>query len=282
MTQAGTASFSIIYEAARRRWPRVDWPRRAFEALCQREPPRYPDDLYLAGAAGHRIDAAWGAIEDEVSPQVCRILHRQPRADYTTEDLWGEIRTRLMEEDEQAPPLPSGVHPARILRYRAKVRLVAYLVVVAKRLAISRARRRQPLSLTAANDETPDHEPADPRAGAPPQVTSQAELIARLEQAVASAYATLDPEQRFLVAMVFGQGVRQKRAGAMLGWSESKTSRALSAVAQRLGEALEDLGEAEWDGAMRDRWIEAWRTCWAKADAPAAEPDAVGGEVHGA
>src|SRR5688572_18547975 len=177
---------STLYQQAAARWPAVRWSEEAFARHLAADPtgarPNHPLDLYLAGAAGQRIDSAWLAIETELGPAVRKVLQRQPSADWTADDLWSEARARLMDADPAAPPLPQGVKPARIIRYRGLVRLLNYLTVVAKRIAIERDRqlKRRPASVQESAEAAP--EIADPDAPAPDTRLHEAEaadLLAR-------------------------------------------------------------------------------------------------------
>ena len=270
------------YRQAVARWPGVRWALRAYLAHLRGQWPPHPLDLFLGGAAGHRAEGAWGAIEGELAPQVQRILSRQPLADYTVDDLWSDARTKLMADDPEAPPLAepagdgTGQQPARIVRYRGLVPLLNYLVLVAKRAAIQRQRQRRPaLSLSGGGENgdgsTDGMQLADEEAATPDARLHEREAAGRLQQALTAAFARLSAEQQFLITMVYRRGMRQKVAGAMLGWSEFKTSRSLTDAMNKLRKALEDVADAQWTPALESAWSECVEKCWsAVQEAPPA------------
>ncbi|MCE9589039.1 MAG: LPP20 family lipoprotein [Planctomycetes bacterium] len=90
------------HRQAAERWPRIAWALDAYARHAERagDDCRYPLDLYLGGAAGHCIEAAWGVIDSELGPPTRAVLQRQPTADYTIDDLWADaIAKRAAELD---------------------------------------------------------------------------------------------------------------------------------------------------------------------------------------
>lgn len=264
------------HEAARR-WPHVNWPLESYSDHVGDESPPHPVDLFLAGAAGHRITTAWEAVEVDYSSQVQRILKKLPLADCTTQDLWADTIARMMEDELKAPLLPSGQPPARIIRYRGLVKLLNYFVVIARRLAIQRKRRMKPtLSLTTqGRDDDRMPLPPDLRSLSPDELLIDRQNIDQMAPAVKAAYALLSPQQQFLIVMVYRQGLKQKEAGSLIGWSEFKTSRQLSAAMALMREALvAKLGD-DWSPAVAAAWAACLSDCWASvqdSQAGASEP----------
>src|SRR5437660_5672012 len=165
-----SARVDEAYGQATSRWPGVAFGRPEYAAHVGDPPPPYAVDMYLAGAAGYRVDEAWRVIERELGPSTRGILRRQPTADLSVEELWNETLVRLMDEDAQRPPLPAGGRrPAKIVRYRGLVALLNYLTVVARRTAISRKRGMREVSGSAPgdSDDPGTAAPAEP-AGATP------------------------------------------------------------------------------------------------------------------
>jgi len=250
------------------RWPAVQWPRQSYVQHLGRQWPPYPLDLYLAGAAGHRVDAAWEAIESDLGPKARSVLPRQPSADLTAEELWAEAISRLIAEDPQRPALHDGRRPALIIRYRGLVQLLNYLIVIAKRVGIGRKRRMRPaLSLSGTG---PGDDPHDVAQDGPTPVQSleMSEEAAQLAAAVSSAYAVLAPEQKFLIAMVYRNGMKQKDAGSMLGWSEFKTCRSLAAAMESLRRSIARWAGADWNGPLAAAWEQSLQICWNNVQVP--------------
>jgi DNA-directed RNA polymerase specialized sigma24 family protein len=256
------------FAEASARFPSVKWDRIAFYRHLGKESPRFPLDLFLAGAAGYRLDSAWEVIEADLGPKARSVLQRQPLADLSAEELWGETILRLIAEDEQKPMLPDGRRPAYIIRYRGLVQLLNYLIVIAKRVAIGRKRRMRPtVSLSGKNEDEGGHDvTAD--APSPAEISEGGEEASALRSAIATAYGRLSPEQRFLIAMVYRSGMKQKEAGTMLGWSEFKTCRSLAAAMEDLRKSIARWAGSEWDGQMAAAWEESLQKCWKNVQLP--------------
>ena len=60
------------------RWPGVAFGRPEYAAHVGDPPPPFAVDMYLAGAAGYRVDEAWRVIERELGPATRGILFDQP------------------------------------------------------------------------------------------------------------------------------------------------------------------------------------------------------------
>lgn len=236
--------------SCRAAWPEVDWDDSHFLRHLGDDEPAYPDDLYVGGAAGHRLDAAWTCIERCISPRTLAAIRRRPNADLEAEDLWAEARLKLHQDDTAQGPLEDGRHPAKIIRYRARVRLWSYFTTVAVRIAVSRQRARHRPERAASNT---DH------ASRPmPSTHADPELV----RAFTDALTKLSAEQRAALALVYGAGVKQNRVAQTLGWSEAKASRQLAAAIDVIADALCDQLDGR-DGhaafAIRDMWARCWR-----------------------
>lgn len=256
------------FTEATARWPAVQWPRQAYVQHLGRESPPYPVDLYLAGAAGHRLDAAWEAIESDLGNKARAVLHRQPSADMTAEELWAEAILRLLAEDMERPVLADGRRPAMIIRYRGLVQLLNYLIVIAKRVGIGRKRRMKPtLSLSGTGPTDDPHDVAQ-NGPTPAQSLESSEDATELAAAVRAAYGQLSAEQKFLIAMVYRNGMKQKQAGAMLGWSEFKTCRSLAAAMESLRKSIARWAGADWNGPLAAAWEQCLQICWNDVQVP--------------
>ena len=311
---------NTLYDTACARWPAVGWPRDAYVRHLNGETPTHPADLYLGGAAGHRLDPAWAAIETDLAPGVQKILRGLATADYDLEDLWGEVREKLMSDDtrgtgvppvgqspagggsaelsepdphpdhasESTPDLPDGRRPARIVRYRGKVSLTNYLVLIARNKARDRKRQLVRQGHTGSLDATAGSDAdgpstatthADDRAADPGDHASIREQAAHLVERLREARQTLSVHQRVLLRLVYGEGMQQKDAGTLLGkfdpknpdgWSPFKTSRALTDAKTKLREALGDalqVSEADASSDLNAAWEQAWQGVWSQETA---------------
>ncbi|WP_419807493.1 hypothetical protein [Sphingomonas sp.] len=265
-----------LYERAVERWPDVAWPRAAFVSHLRGESPPYGVDLFLAGAAGTRVPQAWARIESEIGRQAQAVFERQPKADCTAAELWAETVARLIDEQPDEMPLPDGRRPARIVRYRGLVSLANYMILVGRRLAIQRHRRPGPTASTDAttagggDGDSSAFDVRDNRAAAPSAGLDEAEAVAALADAVQAAFAALSSEQKFLIVMVYRQGMRQKGAGALLGWTESKTSRTLTRAMEQLRRALCKAADTPWTPTVAAAWEKFVQRSWNAVEVPAA------------
>jgi RNA polymerase sigma factor (sigma-70 family) len=266
-------AFEQILREARDRWPAVCWDQGDFRSHLIQEhedgPPKFAVDLYLAGAAGFRVEEAWEAIETEMGTDARRILSSQPIADCTVEDLWSEALVKLMANDDQRALLPSGRSVAKIIRYRGRIRLLFYIVVIAKRHAINRNRvSRRQQSLTRMQDDNTVDMPVMSQEIPPGDLAASSEIAQGLRDKIRIAIESLTTEQRFLVAMVYRNGMKQKEAGAMLGFSEFKTSRHIKDAMERLRERLIAVYENQWTPSLEAAWVGCWAESWADVQVP--------------
>lgn len=245
------------YEIASHAWPTINWPETDYRAHLDSHgaEAKHVADLYAACAAGHRLDSAWEAIQSGLGDTACRILRRVPTADYDIADLWSDTIAKLIEDAPGTDQtLPDGRKPSRMITYRARVSLLHYLITVAKRIAISRARRKKPeLGVFSGDNGLSPH---DTRTPTPDDAASDQEDLKRLKPALAQALAQLSSEQRFLVVAVCGRGMKQKQAGSLIGWGESKASRELTAARGLLRQALAGVLSQDSSPVMVRAWCE--------------------------
>ena len=234
----------------------IAWPKEMFykhvQFACSHADDRettFLEDLYLGGSAGHRVDQAWTVIHNDIAPDVKKIMSRRASGNLTAEELWSRTLERLIDEDIDLVPLQDGRYPAKIIRYRGLVKLVNYCVTVANRLAIQNYRKCDAnISLSAVDGEqflasksqTPEQELV---------VSEDSKIIV---DTIVTAYKILSREQRFLIMMVYRQGIKQKQAAKMLGWSESRTTRQLSKAINIMRKAIEKKGCIEFTGEISE------------------------------
>lgn len=251
------------YQQARQRWETVDWPMNEYSNHIGEENPPHPIDLYLGGAAGHRVDSAWVVMETQLKLQVCRIVSKLPTADMAVEDLWSEAITKQMADDGQRPVMTEGRRMAKIIRYRGLIALENYLVTACRRIAIQRHRKRKPVLFATLSEEdrsgavgrVVDTETPDEQAG-------RREMVDKLAAALKNAWANLPAKEQFVLVMVYQQGMQQKRAGTCVGWLEAKTSRRTASAIGALREAITDAVGGELTPALAAAWCGLWSRCW--------------------
>ena len=240
----------------------IGWPKEMFckhvQFACSQTDGRkttFLEDLYLGGSAGHRVDQAWIVIHNDIAPKVKGIMSHKASGSLTAEELWSRTLERLIDKDTDLAPLENGRYPAKIIRYRGLVKLVNYCVTVASRLAIQNYRKRDAdMSLSAVDSE----QLFASKSQTPEQELVVSEDSKMIIDTIITAYKTLSCEQRFLIMMVYRQGMKQKQAAKLLGWSEFRTSRQLSKAINIMRKAIEKKGCIEFSGKVSDAFSNIW------------------------
>ncbi|MGA1708624.1 MAG: RNA polymerase sigma factor [Phycisphaerales bacterium] len=254
------------HAAASERWPGVSWSFERYAAHVGEDRPPHLTDLYLGGAGGWRRDGAWAAIHDEISGPLELRLRRQPCGTHSPEDLVSESIAALMGDDPEASPA-EAVRPSKLVRYRGRTSLVNYFLVVAKRIAIGSHRRRRE---HAADMEAID--PVDRRGDS--MDPERGVQFDRLAEAIRQAYDALSARQRFLLAMIHGQGMPKAQAGELVGLPPWGVSRELEKIHDHMRLALERSMPEDWDHPSREAWASAWQRCFAEAGSSGYEVEA--------
>lgn len=243
----------VWYRSARRRWNAVAWSLQRFERHVGGEHPAHPEDLFLGGAAGERMDAAWEVISAEIGPLVMRRIACSPGGGMSSEDVWSETVLKLMSPHETFDAIPDGRVPARIIGFRGRSTLTTYFVVAANRLAIDAHRRRSRRPSTRGLDgpeaDQATAESASPRSEA--SIDDDARMFA-------DVIRSLPAERRALLMLVHGRGVPKARAGAMLGMPPYKVTRELRAAFEEIRDRSEFVMKDELDREMVLAWLRAW------------------------
>lgn len=244
------------HAAASERWSSVSWSFDCYAAHVGEERPPHLTDLYLGGAGGWRREGAWAAIHDEISGPLELRLRRQPCGVHSPEDLVSESIATLMVDDPEASPV-GAVHPSKLVRYRGRTSLVNYFLVVAKRIAIGshRRRREHAVDMEAVDPADRRSDSTDPERGA---------HLDRLAEAIRQAYTALSARQRFLLAMIHGQGIPKALAGELVGLPPWGVSRELEKIHDHMRCALERSMPEDWDHPSREAWASAWQRCFAE------------------
>lgn len=253
------------YRNAIKQWPGVLWPVDQFGKhveLIRSEgvEPIHMEDLFLAGAAGYRYDTAWEVIQLELSCKLKKIVSSLPLADMTPDEVWSETLERLIDNDEEKPLLDDGRFPAMVIRYQGLVKLLNYFITVSKRIAIQRNRKKRPDFFLSAVEDSAQVMTA--KADAPESHLLAEDTVRLLMNRLSAAYKHLSTEQRFLITMVFRNGMRQKEAGKMLGWSEFKTSRQIKKAIEVMRKEFTDTEGIDWCPAVERAFSGLWSGPW--------------------
>jgi len=255
------------WEEADQRWPDVAWGLVAYAAHLAGRRPAHPVDLYLAGAAGHRLPPAWTAIHIDYGPTVLRWLARGADPRFPPEELWSDLVDKMMGDAPELGHTDAGRPLTKIAGYTGRCALPTYLAVSARRLRIDQQRLRR--SSEGSIDASPV-EPAgpDPEGDRPPDRLLDDELRAALMRVLTEVFSTLTDQERALARLVCGHGVKKKEAAAMLGISAPTVTRRVAGIEDRLREAiLSDRHGLELTPRLHRLWAECLQAAWLK-DSP--------------
>lgn len=242
------------FRAALRKWPMVRWPLERFGRHVGTSTPRYPEDMFLGGAASEHLDEAWAAIQVDYRPEVLRRVSHSSSRGASPEDLWSEALVRLMAEDPDGPPLADGKLPRRIRRFRGESPLPAFIAVIAKRYGVDLARRKMAADRHQA--EIVAHGMTQPASAQ--EVAMERELAARFAAEFRLAFSALSPSRQALLSLVYGQQLPKSDAGRLLGMPDYKVSRELRASMDFLRDRLDSTNPGSWTPEALNMWIEAW------------------------
>lgn len=177
-------------------------------------------------AAHHDLDLAEAALEGEPeatatileilrAPELRAALISRGASPTEAEDIIGDISGDCFGGERAK----GGLH--RLLgRYNGGCPLAAYFRHIATNRLISIKRKRKPTVST-------DDEDARELPGAAATPTDDA-LISLLRDALVVSLGRVDPEKLVLIRLIESYQIPQKQVGALLGWHESKISRAKS------------------------------------------------------
>ncbi|MDG2423372.1 MAG: sigma-70 family RNA polymerase sigma factor [Phycisphaerales bacterium] len=250
-----------LWESAQATWPEVNWPLEAYRLHLEDQSPTHPHDLYVAGAAGHRIQPAWSAIDEAYRVMVIRRLERSARADMEAEDLWSEAVARMMRDDPESGTNDQGEPVMHIARYRGLTKLPWHFLAAARTIAIDRHRKRErgprQVSAEAAVEIEGSRQQDDPALQ-----SSARELADVLSNAVVQAFENLEARHQFLLAAIYRDGLGKADAGEVVGLSPWQTSRELRKAEEQLRLQVQHLVPGEWSSETRAAWDHGWRLCW--------------------
>jgi RNA polymerase sigma factor (sigma-70 family) len=247
-----------LWNVAQAAWPAVSWPLEQFQIHLGEHPPRHVEDLYVGGAAGHRMADAWAAIDESYRDMVIRRLQRSARADLEAEDLWSESLARMMRDDPESGNNPSGEPLMHIVRYRGITRLPWHFLAAARTIAIDRHRRRERRPQEVNSEAIVQVSRGDD----PAAIAGQQELANMLAQAVIQAFNGLKVEHQFLLAAIYRDGMPKADAGKVAGLSPWQTSRELRKAEEELRLHVQHAIPGQWSPETRTAWDEGWRQCW--------------------
>jgi RNA polymerase sigma-70 factor (ECF subfamily) len=141
---------------ARARWPLLRFGEAEFRAHLERlgrARPAFPADTYLAAACVGGDEAAIRVLEEELISRVPQMIRRVDATEAFASEICQRLRLRLLVSDDGAPP--------RIARYTGEVPLVAWIRVIAVRLALNEKRGKTIVGGRAAEEVVLDDPEVD-------------------------------------------------------------------------------------------------------------------------
>lgn len=242
------------FRAALRRWPTVTWPLERFGLHVGSSMPRYPEDMYLGGAASEHLQEAWTTIQVELRPEVIRRVSRAGSRGASPEDLWSEALVRLMTEDQDGPPLSDGTRPRRIRKFRGDSPLAAFIAVIAKRYGVDLGRKK----MAADRYRTESSFNATSQPASAQEIAMERELAMRFASEFRDAFSGLSPSRQALLSLVYGRQLPKSEAGRLLGMRDYTVSRELRAAMEHLRDRLEMVNPGSWTPEALSIWTNAW------------------------
>ncbi len=226
-------------------WPKQEYMKHALHIAPDGCP--HPEDVYIAGAAGLRIDSVWIYIDRDLRPRAERILHRYTTTGHEPEDLWSTAVVKLSEiTNNYAPKLhvsqSTSIKPAKIILYAGRTSLLSYFITVAKRFAADQQKKKNPTylspeSVSLTNAAASDH-----------HQVMEAAVVKRMCKTIHKIVKSWSGEEKFLFQMVHLEGRSQKEATKILGWKvESRACRCLKRLCAQLSKTLKDEAGSEID-----------------------------------
>lgn len=216
-------------------------------------------DLFLTGAAGMRVAAAWDAIYSIAKEPVIRRVSQFRGIGIDPEDVWQSTLRRLLkdESDLNVSPFRSLGHdatPAKIITFRGDCRLTTFVTLIAVRIAVDLKRRKRE---TFLRDESV---PATKTEENAVDVAHRSAMKERLKSCIRKAFVSLPESDRQIFALVCIHRLSQRDASDLMNWPDpSKASKRLKVVFEALRTAFVDggievddlLGPADADTFMK-------------------------------
>ncbi len=211
------AAVEAMWSAARDAWPGVDVSLDELTAHLDRHPgATHTVDLYLACACARGDAAALRRFEEEILPRVDGALRRFDPSPAFVDEVRQLLRQRLFIGDDAE---------ARIASYGGRGPLVGWVRVVALRTAIN-------LRGAGREEPTPDAQLAAlaPPVADPALGGMKAHFAAELGAALARACAALEPRDRTLLRLRYGDDLDIDQIGAIYGVHRATVARWIAKI----------------------------------------------------
>lgn len=209
------------------------------------------DDLYIAIACDHGLERAWETLIDTYAPRLDG-LGRSIGARADTGSIGHDVLADL------AAPPADGRRRTRIGTYDGSGGLFAWLAVILRRRAASFARLKT-RPATPMEPEVLAERPAPADEGPLAQLVN-AEEGTKLVHVMQAAWRTLTTRERLALHFKFGERLRLKEIGSLLGLTESGTSRLVSGALKRMRKLTKPaLAGTHIENSRIQLWAALWR-----------------------
>jgi RNA polymerase sigma factor (sigma-70 family) len=241
------------YRNACRRWSGIKWSFERYQRHLDGDEPRFPEDLFLGGAAGERDEDAWSVVDGQLRTLVESRLSQSARGGRSAEDLWGDVVLRMISDDPERSQLPDGRAPAKVIRFRGRSTLATFFYVAGLRIGIDVHRKRDARPDVISLEVAPSADRATQD-----QDASGLEAADRLATRFVDAFCSLPPTRRALLALVHGRGLPKGHAAALLGLKPYQVSRELKRAITTLRDQLAFDGQEPLSTEVIERCLLAW------------------------
>jgi len=217
------------------------------------------DDLFLTLACELDARGAWQRLFDVYAPRIdglARSLGLGVRNGSVGRDLLGDL----------ARPPGGGDTRTRIGTFDGSGSLFAWLAVILRRRGATQARRRTAPAAAverASLDARRATDDSDPFAA-----LVDAEEGTRIVRALHAAWRGLATREQLALHFKYGESLKLKEIGALLGLSESGASRLVSGALDRLRSRVKPLVA---DGAIPPARLQLWAALWQAVGAEVGE-----------
>ncbi len=248
-----TDAIELAFRRAHTRYPAVVLPIERFRAAIEAQGAADPAalelvDMFLATAAAAGDARAIAAIESGPLAGAPGWLARYKLGPAELDEVVQRVREKLF--------VGASDHPPRIAEYAGRGPLSAWVRVVLVREAASLRRRDR--DDDPADDGLPqrvvDHDPE--------QLLARARYRGAFDDALRTAFASLDSEERALFRFQFKKGLTLDQIAALLGLSRATVARRIAQARDRLWRALTETLRARLSlsPAEVDALLVEWRS----------------------
>jgi RNA polymerase sigma factor (sigma-70 family) len=184
--------------------------------------------------------AALGGLRERCHGTLRAILQARGATPTEAEDILADVWGDCVSDTDQKPSL--------LGKYSGKCALQSWLATVATNRWHDKKRKDSRMSELTPPESDPSREPvaAD---DVEKSIPSEDAIVALLRDALKAAFAACSPENKVCLRLVYLHGLSQREVSRMLGWIESKVSRALSSAMDQI--ASDTLSEIK----RRDPWL---------------------------